>query len=193
MSSFGNAPSRQKSIDVEFNLLRTWSAARRDLHRRLAQHAAMGLGVLLIGAVVLPLLYGARGAAAAQAAKAKNEAREMAAAVKANEERALLVLPVVERDAEILSSAKRVNSLLSGIATVLNASPETLVVRNLQFEVTGGILTVRLRAEAPDAATARTFARRVGATPGIAGAKASSIINEGSGVAFDFTCTGGLQ
>ncbi len=190
MSSFGNAPSRQKSIDVEFNLLRTWSTARLDLHHRLARSVAMGVAIILSGAVILPLLISARSAAATNALLAKRELRATKDATRDDEQKAEAALPTVEREAEILSSAKRVESLLSGLSTVLNEAPDRLVVRSLQFDVTSGKLNVKLRAEAPDAETARTFARRVGSARGIEGAKASSISNEGDGVAFNFTSVG---
>lgn len=192
MSSFGNAPSRQKSIDVEFNLLRTWSTARLDLHRRLVQRTAIGVVILLCGGVILPLLASARTAAVAEAQLAERELREVRDGTRSKEAQAAAVLPAVEREAAIRASAEHVNGLLSGLATVLNAAPDSLVVRSLQFEVTSGKLTVKIRAEAPDAETARAFARRVSSTPGIEGAKASSISNQGSGVAFDFSSTGVL-
>ena len=153
---------------------------------------AMGVAVLIGGAVILPILFTARAAAAAEAVAAKAELRATKNATRDDEQKAEAALPAVEREAEILASAVRVESLLSGLATVLNETPDTLIVRSLQFEVVGGKLVLNVRAQAPNAETARSFARRVGSAPGIEGAKASSISNENGGVAFNFSSTGVL-
>ena len=204
MSSLGSAPASptspggkgggSRSIDVEFNLLRTWSDARDDLNRRRLKALSLLGGALVLGAALLPGLTISAASSRRLAAGERAALAQKTATTIALESRAASAAAPLARRAALETSSARTDAFLRIMASVVESSPPDLRVVRSSLQVAAGVATVKLHAEAPDAATARRFLVALSRATRITEVRQTAINGNGrGGVEFDASITGNVQ
>ncbi len=187
----GSAGSR--SIDVEFNLLRTWTAARDDLHRRAVRHLVLLAGIVALGGVAVPLL--ASGAARARRGETVERGRlaRETADLQALEARAGAYAAPLARRGALARSAADLDGLLAVVAAVVESCPGGLQIVRVTLDVADGLATAKIGARASDAATARSFLLALAGNARVREIRQTSIVGDGrGGVAFDVVVKGSV-
>ena len=192
-SSLGNAPAKQKSIDVGFNLLQSWSETRVARERKTLQRVGLAIGLVIIGVAAFPFLFGVRESAVKASIKAQAALDRARSEAEALDAKAKLEVPRIESKAMREASQRRLDVTLGHLAHVLNAAPGSVRLDNLNLTIAGGQVRISLAAQAFDARSARAFVREAGKGRSVVsssqkGARRSMMSGArgGAGIAFDY-------
>lgn len=181
LASGGSGSGGSRSIDVEFNLLRTWSDVREDLHRRRVRALAL-LGLCgAFGAAVLPALAISAGAARRVAAREASALARAAVETQALEAQAASAAAPLARRAALTGSRKRADATLRVLASIVESCPRGLRIVRLNAEVASGAVEAKFHAAAPDAATARAFLVALSRAPRVREVRQTAINGDGKG------------
>lgn len=188
-SLFGRVDSRRE-IPIEANLLserlKERALALRTLRRRAL---ALVLSVAVAGLLV-PTLWGIRGAFRDAAARREAELRKVSARLEALSAEHARSAPRI--GAETLSRTMRAHasSLLGQLTLFLNGVPKSVACSSVRAEVLGGVMTATMQADAVDFEGMRQFVSASSDGPGTLSAvlvstKRSDVLAR-AGVSFEF-------
>jgi hypothetical protein len=189
-SLLGPASPKQRTINVEVNLLAEWNERRQRLRDERLRWSGFLATVVLVGVVAVPMLGNL---AAQQQARAKR-----ALAVEESKRKAYLALaakrdlvqPKLDGDATLQLCRARSKALMGHMLDVLNRCTPQLAAESLDAAVLGGELTLRLKAQAETYPAAQEYVADASGGKGVLSAiLATARINPSlgpDGVTFEF-------
>lgn len=161
-STFGSVAPKNRSINVDVNLLGEWSSEQARLRQEIVRFAALLGGSLVVGLTVTPLLFlnAGRSASANAGLRVRTAALDSALAVADRQRKAaqpaLVVGPMVDR------TSGSFGRMLGAVDRVLGAGNSRIAIASARFEVNGGELHAVLQADAEDEGAIDAFVRSVG-------------------------------
>lgn len=161
----GHAQPRQRTLDVEVNLLSEWLERRVKTREQTTRSAICRAVSALLVAVAIPLLFRTASAAAGRATALKLASGTAAKRVEALEKQRLAALPRVDEAEMRIAVRRQARQFLGQTAIVLNAALPGMAVEVLGVEVLGGELTLRCKADAENSKVAEHFLDGAGKGP----------------------------
>ena len=189
LTGLGSAKTR--SINVEVNLLREWSASRALMQIEIQRQILVILGVCLAGFTILPLLNAWRGKTSVQSSavvtKHSNELAKKQKLAKVVAE----VTPSIDFAEMRENCNKYRNSLFRETYKFLEVTPETVRFDSLKIEASGGHLNFKVVANARTAADGRRFVNAARRGRNIVTSNQTAVrqsqVMGADGVVFDYT------
>lgn len=188
-SSSGTAQPKQRTINVELNLLGEWLEVRtRQRDERLRWTGALA-GIALAATVILPVLRDLADREAKAAAKAGAAAQQRDTLVERLRTQQEQLQPKLDGEAMMATAHQRCATFMGQLFTVLNSTPPRVAVEHVEANVIGGEMVIRTKAVAESYLAAQEFVSLSGQGPGaksamMASAKENPALGE-EGVAFE--------
>ena len=188
-SSSGAAQPKQRTINVELNLLAEWLEVRtRQRDERLRWTGALA-GIALVAAVALPVLRDLadrEARASARASSLASQREKLVDGLRAQQEQ---LQPKLDGEAMVITAHQRCATFMGQLFTVLNSTPPRVAVEHVEVNVIGGEMVIRTKAVAESYLAAQEFVSLSGQGPGaksamMASAKENPTLGE-EGVAFE--------
>jgi len=163
-NSLGAAAPKQRTINVEVNLLAEWVESRNRMREERLRWTALLTTVAVVAMVALPFLseYAAR--ANGRAEKAAKVLASKEAFLASLQEKQSLVQPTIDGEATLKLSQNRNKRFYGEMLAVLNASSPKMAMEMLDASIIGGEMTLRGKAQAEDYLSAQDFVSLTGQT-----------------------------
>jgi hypothetical protein len=179
-----------KSINVEANLLDTWSVKRSELENKIRQRMLAIVALCALGAVLIPVVAAWQGGMSSASRKAKTD---LAAAHQERiklDEIAKTLAPSIQFEGMVSQSKGNSTLVLREFAKVVNAAPLDVVFSSLKLEVLAGDCTMRITAEANNSDLGRQFVERAGKGQNVVDSMQTAVRRSttfgANGVSFDY-------
>jgi hypothetical protein len=186
----GNGQPRNKTLDVEVNLLAEWAAQK---HKR-QEHATRTLtylaAVVLLAVLTLPVLVKTSAAAATRASAAQKMSTDASKKRVDAEQQLAKLAPAM--DAQNVKKTLQANCdrFFGETALLLNAAGQSMVFSSLKSDVLGGKMTMRCVADAASSEIAQDYISAAGGGDQVKSSLLSSIRRNASigpaGVSFEY-------
>lgn len=161
-STAGTGQPRNKSINVEVNLLQAWTYQRGELARQTSRHQVILAAVLGFSILFTPILWSMRASQVVVASKAQAESAKLAVQLRELDEQTKSAMPTIERSTMLMRTHGNVNRYLRELREVINAAPGRVLLEQLDSEVIGGEISIKLIAIANDSNDMQRFVDRAG-------------------------------
>jgi hypothetical protein len=186
----GRGLHKNKSINVEANLLDEWLSERRSLESRVRLRYTITFGIVLACAVLIPagLSLVANASRTEKVSQERFDAMELQ--MKALDAKGKAAEPVLRYQDLAVTERRRDDLFLGHILLIFNAAPNKVVLSKLKADVVGGDETIVCSAESEDLASGNEFVNDASKGPNVEFAvlssshKSSTLAKEGIG--FDF-------
>lgn len=143
-------------------MLQAWTLRRSDLARATSQHQVILAGVACLALVVTPAMWSLRSQQAIEAEKLRGIAAQLAAQVSALDEQTKSAMPTIARSDMLMRTHGTIGRYLLELKEVINSAPGRVVLDQLDSEVVGGELSIKLIATADDSGDMQRFVERAG-------------------------------
>jgi hypothetical protein len=162
MNSLGAGPPRQRTINVEVNLLAEWIENRNRLREDRLRWTGLLTTLAFVGIIAVPLLseYAASSESSAQKAEKLADSRQMTLATLQQQQS--LVQPKIDGDATLKLSQYRAKLFMGEILSALNETSPKMAMAMIEGSMIGGELTIRAKAEAENYLAAQEYVASVG-------------------------------
>lgn len=161
-SSLGAAPLKQRTINVEVNLLAEWLERRNRLRDERLRWTGMLATLVLVAVVSIPYLRDVAAVQQRQSQKASSEASGRAAALIELQQQQSLVQPKIDSDAMVQQCRHRAKQFMFEFFAVLNATTPKMAVETVDASVLGGEITIRTKAQAETYLAAQDYVALAG-------------------------------
>jgi len=156
-NSLGAAPLKNRTINVEVNLLGEWLDSRAKLHDDRLRWTGFLTTVALIAVVALPLLSEAAAAQRNRVRRAESMVGKEAASLAALETQLAEVQPKLDSEATQARCQAQATVFMGEILTVLNSTTPKMAVETIEGSVLGGEVTIKTKAQAETYLDAQEF------------------------------------
>lgn len=160
--SIGNAAPKNRSINVDANLLGEWIAEQAKLRRAIVRYLAILGGTLVAGAVVVPTLWRATATASNQAHALQRGVAELDSQLSASDQAAKEAQPSIVVTAMCERTRRSFGRLAQELNVILRAGGSRTMLTGLRTEVQAGEIHLVAQAMAEDDGAADDFALRAG-------------------------------
>jgi hypothetical protein len=181
---------KQRTINVEVNLLAEWRENRNRLREERFRWTALLTTLAVVGVITVPFLseLAANAQAHAQRAERAALARESTLAELAKQKD--IVQPKLDSEATLKLCQARSKIFIGQLLTVLNATTPQMAVEQVDGSILGGELTIRTKAQAESYLAAQQYVGVAGQGIGVKSAilttaRPNSDLAE-DGVTFEF-------
>ena len=161
-SSLGAAPPKQRTINVEVNLLAEWLERRNRLRDERLRWTGILATLVVVSVVSLPYLSDIAAAQQANSRKAVAEAAGRSAALITLQQQQSIVQPKIDSDAMVQDCRHRAQQFMGEFFSVLNATTPKMAVETIDASVLGGEITIRTKAQAETYLAAQEYVELAG-------------------------------
>ena len=142
-SSLGAAPPKQRTINVEVNLLAEWLERRNRLRDERIRWTGTLATLVVVAVVVIPYLSDVAAGHQSRSQKAASEAGGRAAALITLQQQQSVVQPKIDSDAMVQQCRHRAKQFMFEFFAVLNATTPKMAVETID-ELKGRRITMNL-------------------------------------------------
>lgn len=161
-SSLGAAPPKQRTINVEVNLLAEWLERRNRLRDERLRWTGILATLVVVSVVSLPYLSDIAAAQQSRSQKAISGAGGRSAALITLQQQQSVVQPKIDSDAMVQDCRRRAKQFMSEFFSVLNATTPKMAVETIDASVLGGEVTIRTKAQAETYLAAQEYVELAG-------------------------------
>ena len=147
-SSLGAAPPKQRTINVEVNLLAEWLERRNRLRDERLRWTGILATLVVVSVVSIPYLSDVAAAQQNRSQKAIAEAGGRSAALITLQQQQSVVQPKIDSDAMVQQCRQRAKQFMFEFFAVLNATTPKMAIETIDTSVLGGEITIRTKAQA---------------------------------------------
>jgi hypothetical protein len=190
-SSLGAASPKQRTINVEVNLLAEWLERRNRLRDERVRWTGILATLGLAAIVTIPFLSDTAIAAAGKAQKAALISRTHEMTLLTLQAQQSQLQPRIDSDAMLQLCRGRATTLMTCLFGVLNATTPKVAVESIEATVLGGEVSIRTKAQAQTYESAQDYVSGAGQGVGVKSAILSTARQNKDlgpeGVSFEFT------
>lgn len=161
-SSLGAGAPKQRTINVEVNLLSEWMDSRNRLREERTRWTAILTSVALLAVIMLPLLGDLAAQQQARARRAIRFAKDQAGAVAQLSAELDRYQPQIDGEATYELCRGRSRIFMNQTLAVLNAATPRMVVESIEASVIAGEMGLRVKAQAETYELAQRFVANAG-------------------------------
>lgn len=158
----GRAQLKNKSINVEANILDEWQEERRLIRDRIRVRT---LALLAIGGAFLslvPLAWKFSESAVLSQRRAELDRDGMQRKLDALEADGKQAQPVIAYDQMVERQHQNAGAMLGNLIEIFNAAPNKVAISKVKASVSGGEIAIELSADSEDTESAQAFASEAG-------------------------------
>ncbi len=190
-SSTGFGQAKNRSINVEVNLLQDWALERVASQAEYQRKLIVLFAVCTVGVLMIPVFSRWRSVARVSAGTAQKEAARLGSEQKALAKKVTRLTPSIDF-AEMFSKSKQGRQILfHETARVFSAAPIEVKFESFKVEVMNGELQIKVAAYAKNSGLGRDFVERAGLGKNVLSSNQTSLREKGldgiEGVDFDYS------
>ncbi len=189
-SLLGAGAPKQRTINVEVNLLAEWIESRNRLREDRLRWTGILVTVALFSMILLPFLSSRAAREQARAHRAMRQADLQAALLTRLGGQLNVVQPQIDGEATLDLCRGRSRLFMAQMFAVLNATTGKIVVDSVEGNVLAGEMSLRVKAQAVDYPAAQEFVAAAGRGNRVKAAILATTRQNGTlgpeGIAFEF-------
>lgn len=190
-SSLGAAPPKQRTINVEVNLLAEWLENRNRLRDEKLRWTGLLATIVVVAVVALPFLKDVATEQQRIYSKAAADAAGRSTALITLQQQQSAVQPKIDSDAMSQECRRRAKQFMGEFFAVLNATTPKMAVETIDASVLSGEITIRTKAQSETYVAAQDYVALAGKGTRVKSAilstaRQSKLLGSDEGVTFEF-------